>query len=85
MTPECDNRRFFGLGQNRRVRLFRTRLEILNRRPLSPLGDRLRIDAEFLAPRRERSLPLSARQAAIAGQRIAPSNRGIKHLGYGAF
>ena len=26
MTPECDDRRFFGLGQNRRARLFRTRL-----------------------------------------------------------
>ena len=56
MTPECDDRRFFGLVRNRRARLFRTRLEILDRCPLPPLGNRLWIDAGFLAQRRERSL-----------------------------
>ena len=56
MTPECDNRRFFGLGKDRRSRFFRTRLHILDRRPLTPLGNCLGIDAQFMAQRRERSL-----------------------------
>ena len=56
MTTECDNRRFFGLGQDRRSRFFRTRLHALDRHPLAPLGHGLWVDAQFPAQLRERSL-----------------------------
>jgi hypothetical protein len=46
MTPECDDRSVFGLGQDGRSRLFRSGLEILDSGLLSPLGRRLRGDAQ---------------------------------------
>jgi heat shock protein HspQ len=36
MTPDCDDRSVFGLGQDRRSRLFRSGLEIIDIDPLSP-------------------------------------------------
>jgi len=73
-------------------------LQILDCRPLTPLRDRLRVDPEFPAQRRERSLRslyccsdgvrgrgapmtyLSHTASFHSNERIAPSNRGIKHL-----
>jgi hypothetical protein len=71
VAPECDDHRFLGLGQDSRSRLRRASLHILDRRALAPLRHRLGVDAEFPAQLRERSLPLSSLQAAIAGRRIA--------------
>ena len=59
MASKGNDRRFPGLGQNRRARLCRTGLHILDRRALAPLRDRLRVDPKFLAQLRERSPPLS--------------------------
>jgi hypothetical protein len=56
MTPECDDRSVFGLGQDGGSRLFRSGLEILGSDPLSPFGHRLRDDAQSHAQLRERSL-----------------------------
>jgi len=81
------------------MRGLRPGLQILNRYPLSPLGDRLGIDSQLTAQRRERSLRslyccsdgvrgrgapmtyLSHAASFHSNERIAPSNRGIKHLG----
>ena len=56
VTPECDDRCLLGLGQGRGVRGLRPGLQILDRRPLAPLGNRLGVDPELSAQRRERSL-----------------------------
>ena len=56
MTPESDDCRFFGLGQNRGPGLCRSCLHILDCRPLPPLRHGLEVDAQFLAQLRERSL-----------------------------
>ncbi len=53
---EIDDCRFLGFGQNRRARFRRPSLHILDRRALPPLRHRLRVNAEFLAQLRERSL-----------------------------
>jgi hypothetical protein len=68
VPPECDHHRLLGLGQHGGTRLG---LHIPDRRPLTPLHHGFRIDTELPAQLRERSLPLSSLQAAIAGQRIA--------------
>ncbi len=113
MASKGNDRRFPGLGQNRRARLCRTGLHILDRRALAPLRDRLRVDPKFLAqlPRaklaplgimlrmtlsgsgslycssdgvRGRGAPvtnLSHNASFHSIERIAPSNRGIKHPG----
>ena len=47
VTPECDDRCLLGLGQGRRVRGLRPGLQILDRRPLSSLGNRLGVDPEL--------------------------------------
>ena len=79
------------------MRGLRPGLQILDRRPLSPLGHGLRVDPELPAQRRERSLRslyccsdgvrgrgapvtyLSHKASFHSNERIAPSNRGIKH------
>ncbi len=99
MTPECNDRCLLGLGQGRGVRGLRPGLQILNRCPLAPFCDRLRVDPQLSAQRRERSLRslyccsdgvrgrgapvtyLSHTASFHSNERIAPSNRGIKHLG----
>jgi len=88
------------LGQYRRMRGLRPGLQILDRRPLPPLRDRLRVDPQLPAQRRERSLRslyccsdgvrgrgapmtnLSHTASFHSNKRIAPSNRGIKHLAF---
>ncbi len=78
MASECHDRRFLGLGQDRRARLPRACLQIPDRRPFPPLRDRPGIDAQLEAQRRERSstplgimprmtLPI-ARQGSAAGR-----------------
>ena len=56
VTPKCNDRRLFGFGQCRRMRGLRPGLHILDCRPLAPLRDRLRVDPQLPAQRRERSL-----------------------------
>ena len=56
MAPKRNDGRLLGLRQDRRTRLRRTGLHILDRRALAPLRNRLGIDAQFPAQLRERSL-----------------------------
>ncbi len=56
VAPERDDCHFLGFDQNRRARCRRPCLYILERRALPPLRHRLRVNAEFLAQLRERSL-----------------------------
>jgi len=83
------------------MRGLRPGLQILDRRLLTPLRHRLRVDPQLTAQRRERSLLslyccsngvrgrgasmtyLSHTASFPSNERIAPSNRGIKHLGAG--
>ena len=79
------------------MRGLRPGLQILDRHPLAPLRDCLRVDPQLTAQRRERSLRslyccsdgvrgrgapvtnLSNMASFHSNERIAPSNRGIKH------
>ena len=97
MPPESNDSRLLGLCQDRRAWLLRPGLEILNRLALAPFRNRLRVDAQLPAQRRERSLRslycssdgVRGRGASVTNlahnasfhswERIAPSNRGIKH------
>ncbi len=55
MATERNHRRLLFLGPNRRSRFLRLGLEVLDRRPLAPLRDRLGVDAQLPAQLRERS------------------------------
>lgn len=98
VPPEGYNHRLLGFGQDGGMRGLRPSLQILDRRPFTPLRHRLGIDSQFPAQRRERSLRslyycsdsvrdrgapvtyLSHAASFQSNERIAPSNRGIKHL-----
>src|SRR5690606_23914949 len=56
VAPEGHHNSLFSLGQNCRAGLLWPRLTVFNRSSLTPLGDRLRVDPEFPAQLRERSL-----------------------------
>ncbi len=56
VPPERDHHRLLHLAQNGRAGLLRSGLQILDCRPLAPLGHCLRIDAKLAAQHRERSL-----------------------------
>src|SRR6056297_2037682 len=56
VTPKSDYHGLFHLGQDRGARLLRAGLQILDRRPLPPLRNRLEVDPKLLAQLRERSL-----------------------------
>jgi len=56
VPSEGDDCRLLFLSQNGRSRFLRPGLEVLDRRPLAPLRDRLEVDAQFPAQLRERSL-----------------------------
>lgn len=56
VPSEGDDCRLLFLSQNGRSRFLRPGLEVLDRRPLAPLRDRLEVDAQLPAQLRERSL-----------------------------
>ena len=56
VPPESDDGRLLSLGQDRRAWLLGPGLEILNRLALAPFRNRLRVDPQIPAQRRERSL-----------------------------
>src|SRR6056297_580927 len=56
VTPKGDDHRLLRFGQDRGARLLRAGLQILDRRPLAPLRNRLGVDPQLPAQFRERSL-----------------------------
>ncbi len=56
MAAECRNFRLLGFRQHSGPRFYRPGLHVLDRRPLSPLRNRLGVDAQLPAQLRERSL-----------------------------
>ena len=56
VAPKRAEGRLLSLGEDRRTRLRRTGLAIIDRLPFTPLRNRLGIDPELPAQRRERSL-----------------------------
>ncbi len=94
MPPERDNHCLLFLGQGRGMRGLRPGLHILDCRPLTPLGNRLRVDPKFPAQSlrslyccsdgvRGRGAPvtyLPDNASFHSDERTASSNHGIKHL-----
>lgn len=56
VAPERDNHRLLRVGERRGIRGFRPSLQVLHLCPLSPLCNRLGVDPQLPAQRRERSL-----------------------------
>ena len=56
VAPKRDDGRLFGLREDRRTWLLWASLEIIDRLPFAPLRNRLGINPELPAQRRERSL-----------------------------
>jgi hypothetical protein len=82
MAPEGDNQRLLGLGQHGGPRFRRPGFQILDRRALAPLRHLLRVDAQFPAQLRERSLRMPSAVDLCQKPRLPenPSFATINHL-----
>src|SRR6056297_1077965 len=75
VTPKGDDHRLLRFGQDRGARLLRAGLQILDRRPLAPLRNRLGVDPQLPAQFRERSLrSLYCSSDAVRGRGAAMAN-----------